>query len=165
MNAPARSALQLFEMSEKLHISTPRLFCVLPSRTAMKLDAVAPRWLDPTRWTAGTFSLHPMCEWGGGHFLPSREAYPLSDPERNLRDMGSILHLGLEMLQQQLIAVEESEVAYSSEFIVCVSILSHLSTAATSATNLWHAVWQAASQASQGGAAPAVFTSAGPHGE
>ena len=54
---------------------------------------MAPRWLSPSKWNAGTFALHPMCEWDGGHFLPSRHSYPLPDPQKNLRDMGSILHL------------------------------------------------------------------------
>ena len=108
----------LYEMSERLEISTPRLFCVLPSRAAMQLDKIAPRWLEPRKWNAGTFSIHPMCEWEGGHFLPSRCAYPLPDPQKNLRDMGSILHFSLEMLQKQLLAIEESDLAYSSGFVV-----------------------------------------------
>ena len=107
----------LNEMADQLRISTPRLFCVLPSRTALKLDSIT-RWLEPERWNAGSFALHLMCEWDGGHFLPSRYAYPLPDPQTALRDCGSILHYCLELLQDALAALEESPSVLSSSFIV-----------------------------------------------
>ena len=118
LNKSALRLGKLYAMSEKLRLVTPRLFAVLPSRTAIKLDSVAPRWLEPKRWNAGSFALHPMCEWDGGHFLPSRYAYPIPDPQRVLRDCGPILHYNMELVQAALEAIEESPYATSSNFVI-----------------------------------------------
>ena len=62
--------------------------------------------------------MHPMCEWDGGHFLPSRYAYPIPDPTRVLRDCGPILHYNMELVQEALEAVENSPAATSSNFVI-----------------------------------------------
>jgi hypothetical protein len=114
---------KLLEISDTLEISTPRLFCVLPSRNATSIDDYRPKWLDSKRWNPLSFSLHPMCEWGCGHFLDSRHSYSLTNPLRNLRDMAGVLEYSLEILQDCLREMEHSNAGSDASFVVPLSPL------------------------------------------
>eukprot|EP01051_Picozoa_sp_SAG22_P014373 SAG22_NODE_1734_length_3692_cov_2.728361_4_plen_101_part_00 len=66
--------------------------CHRPSRNATLIDEHNAQWLDRHRWNSLSFALHPMCEWGGGHFLDSRHAYALTNPFRHIRGEDSNGH-------------------------------------------------------------------------
>ena len=57
-------------------LAYPTLWTILPAPAQFGSG----HWASMERWGGGSFKLHLLCEWQGGHFLHERYAYPIFKP-------------------------------------------------------------------------------------